>query len=149
MHMPKVKSLTRTVSALWWRVEAEMMYLARLLLTQLTLTKISRKYLQEQKFQWVGNTTFSKAGCGATGSLVATVPGRYIPVYNLRLCLHRRVLLFITQWVSHFHRKVIVLKKKKKSQSDTLGKTVSSGNIVIISFSLFFSILLCWKPYLG
>lgn len=72
-----------------------MMYLVRLLLTQLTLTEICRKYLQEQKFQWIGKITSSKAGCGATGSLVAMVPSKYIPFYNLRLCLHRGILLFI------------------------------------------------------
>lgn len=73
-----------------------MMYLARLLLAQFILPGIRRKYLQEQKFQWIGRITSSKAGCGPVGSLVAMVPGRYIPVYNHRLCLHRGVLLFIT-----------------------------------------------------
>lgn len=73
-----------------------MMCLARLLLTQLTVLEICWKYLQEQKFQWVGKTTCSKAGCGAPGSLVATVPGRSLPVCNRGLRLHRAVLLFIT-----------------------------------------------------
>lgn len=51
-----------------------------MLLTHLTLTEIWRKYLQEQKFQWTGKITSSKAGCGTMGFLVATMPGKYIPV---------------------------------------------------------------------
>lgn len=61
------------------------MYLGRLLLTQFTLPEICTKYLKEQKFQWIGKITSSKAGCAPMGSLVATVPGRYIPVCNGRL----------------------------------------------------------------
>jgi len=72
------------------------MYFARLPLTQLALPGMPREYLEEQKFQWIGKITSSKAGCGALGSLVAAMPGKSIPVYNRRLRLRRGILLFLT-----------------------------------------------------
>lgn len=85
----KPKRLPGAVSALCWGLEQ--MDLAELL----DLADQDWEHLQQQKFQWVGKT-LEQSRLWSHGLSPGHAAWLIIPVYNLRLCLQRGFLLFIT-----------------------------------------------------